>query len=496
VKLLRLLLIFWLCASGGVAVADGASGLGDHLPSREWGNVALFLPLGSLSESGIKPKAVVLLFSAEDGVQAVDREAAERLRSQGFAVALVDTQALLLWARTNTVPGGQVLEDVAANAGRSSCLEMAGVGQWLSQTMQQAMNLPDYLPAVLIGRGAGGWVVHSLLAQAPAGVFSAGLSVGFVPENPSDIDLCGISTVGPDRHISPDTALNGRWSVADEHHLSFDAARYARQAAVASQESAPETLSSKPYLALVDEFMPLALAPSVRRADKAALLSEFSLPVIEIDPQATNAETAPGSEDVLVVFFSGDGGWRDIDQQLGRELAQAGFRVLGIDALRYFWHKRTPESVATDIAGVIGQARLEHAAEGGLGKIVLIGYSFGANILPAMYNHLPETLRQQVSLVVLLSPELRTDFKIHLSGWLGAKTGGDAEAILPAALAIPQARLLCVQGVEEGKASLCSEPALARAEILHLPGGHHYDKDYPALAWRIVGAIAWRVTLP
>jgi type IV secretory pathway VirJ component len=486
--LLRLLLLFWLCASGSVVLADGEGRLGDYLPSREWGNIALFLPPDAQAESGVKPRAVVLLFSAEDGVQTPDREVAERLRSQGFAVALVDTKALLLWARVNTLPGG-----ATANMGQSSCLELAGVGQWLSQTMQQAMNFPDYLPAVLIGRGAGAWVVHSLLAQASKGVFSAGLSVGFAPENPSDIDLCGVSTVGADRHVSPDTALNGRWSVADEHRLSFDAARYARQAAVASRESPPRILGVKPYLALVDEFMPLALAPQVQRTDKAELLSEFSLPVIEIDPQVASPETASGSEDVLVVFFSGDGGWRDIDQQLGRELALAGYRVLGIDALRYFWHKRTPESVAADIAAVIGQARLEHANEGnGLHKIVLIGYSFGANILPFVYNNLPEALRQQVGLVVLLSPERRTDFKIHLSGWLGAKAGEGASPILPAAQLIPPQRLLCVQGVSEGVESLCSEPALVQAEILRLPGGHHYDKDYPALAKRIGAAIRQR----
>ncbi|HES76971.1 MAG TPA: hypothetical protein ENO09_08225 [bacterium] len=40
---------------------------------------------------------------------------------------------------------------------------------------------------------------------------------------------------------------------------------------------------------------------------------------------------------------------------------------------------------------------------------------------------------------------------------------------------MPAAQILCVQGMEEGEASLCSQPALAQAgvTVLRLPGGHH-----------------------
>jgi len=57
-----------------------------------------------------------------------------------------------------------------AQADRAACLEPAAVGEWLSQSMQQRLGLEDFRPAVLLGRGAGAWVVHSLRAQAPEGV--------------------------------------------------------------------------------------------------------------------------------------------------------------------------------------------------------------------------------------------------------------------------------------------------------------------------------------
>ena len=125
---------------------------------------------------------------------------------------------------------------------------------------------------------------------------------------------------------------------------------------------------------------------------------------------------------------------------------------------------------------------------------MLIGYSFGANILPLVYAHLPPEQRERVALTVLLSPELRTDFEIHMAGWLGAQAGDHATPIMPSVLAMPASRVLCVQGVEEGNDSLCAQPSLSQAgvEIMRLPGGHHYDQDYAALALRIIQAIRQR----
>ena len=78
-----------------------------------------------------------------------------------------------------------------------------------------------------------------------------------------------------------------------------------------------------------------------------------------------------------------------------------------------------------------------------------------------------------------------------MAGWLGAQAGEHATPILPVVLKMPAAQVVCVQGLEEGEDSLCSQPALAQAgmTVLRLPGGHHYDEDYVALAGRIVGAV-------
>ncbi len=442
------------------------------MPSREWGTLELYLPKEAAAN-----KDVVLLFSGAGGIDAQDRRVATRLLAQHNAVALVD--------------GAEVLR--TAKAEHEACLELASIGQWLSQTMQQRMGAADFRAALLIGRDEGAWVVHSLLAQAPEGVFKAGLSVDFVPGNPSARALCGVGAFGADRHLAPDTALQGAWAVAGTHALRFDAARYARQAARASGRAEPWVQSGADYAELASRFVSWAQTSPASLHGSQAQAS--ALPVIELMPQAGQLEHE--FKNIGVLFFSGDGGWRDIDQQVGRVLAENGLHVLGVDALRYFWRKRTPQAVAADVAALLEQ----QGTRQGTNKHpvtqswVLIGYSFGANILPLVYERLPPALRERVVLSVLLSPELRTDFEIHMAGWLGAQAGGHTMPILPSLLSIPAPRVLCVQGLDEGASSLCSQPALPQAgvEVLRLPGGHHYDEDYPALAMKIMDALRKRL---
>jgi len=432
------LLLIW-------AMGFSAAHAVERMPTREWGTLSIHLP-----EPG-EGQGVAILFTPAAGPAGPDLEAAETLRAKGLAVALVDTGALLSWARQG-----------------EGCLDLAGVGQWLSQTLQQRIKLPEYRPALLAGRKEGAWVVHALLAQAPEGVFAGGVSMGFMPGNPSGRALCDVGVVGSDRHIAPNTPLHGWWRVGDEEAVGFDAARYARQAALASGRPVPEPLLG-PYAAGVAK----ALEPVASSAEGLA-----DIPVVEVARHSASG--------VLVIFYSGDGGWRDIDRRLGDALGRDGYAVVGVDTLRYFWGKREP----TDVARDLDQLVRHYLETWGLNEVVLIGYSFGANILPFAYNRLPAATRQRVRMVTLLSPELTTDFEVHMAGWLGQQASGEAAMpILPEALRIEPGRLVCVYGEQEAATTLCTQPGLGTARLMRLPGGHHYDGDYEALARRLIGFI-------
>ncbi|MGC8854625.1 MAG: virulence factor family protein [Halothiobacillaceae bacterium] len=431
----------------GIALLVGMLGVGsviaaEPLPTREWGTLSISLPEPD------EAQGVAILFTPAAGPAGPDFEAVEALRAKGLAVALVDTGALLDWARQG-----------------EGCLDLAGVGQWLSQTLQQRLGLPEYRPAWLAGRAEGGWVVHALLAQAPEGVFAAGLSMDFTPGNPSGRPLCEVGHVGPDRRLAPDTPLHGTWRVGDVETVRFDAARYARQAALASDRPMPEPLRGAYATQVVELLTPQAASPEGRP----------DLPLVEVARHSVSG--------VLVIFYSGDGGWRDIDRRLGEALGRDGYAVVGIDTLRYFWGQREPKGVARDLDRLV-----RHYLEAwGLNEVVLMGYSFGANILPFAYNRLPDATQKRVRMVTLLSPELATDFEVHLAGWLGQQASGEAAMpILPEASRIDPSRLVCVYGEQEAATTLCTQPGLGAARLMRLPGGHHYDGDYEALARRLI----------
>ncbi len=68
-----------------------------------------------------------------------------------------------------------------------------------------------------------------------------------------------------------------------------------------------------------------------------------------------------------------------------------------------FWDERQPRQVAADI-----DAMLADADPTGTLPVLLIGYSFGANILPFAWPALDPAIRARTPLVALLAPERRT----------------------------------------------------------------------------------------
>ena len=172
------------------------------------------------------------------------------------------------------------------------------------------------------------------------------------------------------------------------------------------------------------------------------------MPVVEVPVKA--------AVDNVTLFYSGDGGWRDLDRTIAGEMVALNYPVVGVDVLRYFWGHKTPEQAAADLSATMAYYRKHWHVK----QFVLTGYSFGADILPVLYNRLPEEDKDSVSLLVLIALAKSADFEIHVSGWLGQSSG---ELVLaPELVKIP------------------------KAKILELPGGHHFDQDYPKLTRQIL----------
>jgi len=203
------------------------------------------------------------------------------------------------------------------------------------------------------------------------------------------------------------------------------------------------------------------------------------MPVVEV-----RADSPPQS-DTVTLFYSGDGGWRDLDRAVADQMTLDGYPVVGVDVLRYFWEHKSPEAAAADLSRLMQTYREKWGAK----RFVLAGYSFGADVLPAMYNRLPEADRQQVDALLLLALARTGSFEIRVAGWLGQ--AGEEAATGPEMAKLPAAKIFCVYGEEEIKESGCTQPGI-KGERLMLPGGHHFDEDYPKLARMLVQAIQTR----
>ncbi len=202
------------------------------------------------------------------------------------------------------------------------------------------------------------------------------------------------------------------------------------------------------------------------------------LPLIEVP--ATS-----GTSDILAVLLTGDGGWATPDRGVSRELAASGIPVVGLNSLKYFWSAKTPEQAAGDLGRIV-----KHYGEAWRKtKVVLIGYSLGADVLPFMMNRLAEDLQARVEVVVLMGPSDSAEFEFHLGDWLGRGPGKSAQPTIPEIRKIrPEAAILCVYG-EGDKDQICTQLDPRRVRSVQIPGGHKVGSGYEPVARAILDAV-------
>lgn len=170
----------------------------------------------------------------------------------------------------------------------------------------------------------------------------------------------------------------------------------------------------------------------------------------------------------LVFYMTGDGGWNKFSQLLTQGMAAKGYPVVSLNSNKFFWQKKTPEQNAAAISALVKSYQKQWKRA----KVLLIGYSFGADVLPFAYYHLPKDLTAQVQNITLLSPSANTDFEVHLMVMLGNK--GEGQSVPEAINKIIDKPITIIFG--EGE-NLYKNGELTGKNLTFqtLPGGHHYD---------------------
>jgi len=192
---------------------------------------------------------------------------------------------------------------------------------------------------------------------------------------------------------------------------------------------------------------------------------------------------AKKSGDTIAIILTGDGGWRRIDDRLTRNLNAHGVSVVGFLTPDYFHERRTPLESARALERTIRSYQLLWHRP----RVILIGYSRGADVLPFMANRLSPQVRTQIDLIALLGLESTIDFRYHPS-WIPFYHPKEQQfPVLPEVQKLRGQKILCVYGEKE-KDTLCKtlDPTLAMS--VKTKGAHHFAGNYKAVAEAIVDA--------
>ena len=179
----------------------------------------------------------------------------------------------------------------------------------------------------------------------------------------------------------------------------------------------------------------------------------------------------------LVVLLTGDGAWAGADEKVSDGLRARGAAVVGLNMRAYLGDRKTPEQASADV-GCIAEhyGRLWRRS-----RLMLLGYSRGADIAPFVAARWPESLRARLNMVALVSLNMTANFKFHFIDLVKETKRDDDMLVAPELRRLAGLRVVCVYGLEEQDSGcLGLDPKLVQA--IGRPGGHRLTEGFEGVA--------------
>lgn len=423
------------------------------------------------------PARVVLFVSGDGGWNLGVVDMARMIAQQNALVIGIDITHYL-----------QALESAS-----DKCSYPAADFEALSQYAQQELGFPDYRQPVLVGYSSGATLVYALLVQAPPNTFAGAISMGFCPDLPLTKPFCK----GHGLEYGP--GPNGKG-------YSFLPAKTLEDPWIAFQGLIDQVCSP----AFVDSFVNQVTgakvvklphvghgfsvqknwAPQFREAVATVFEEDTSIALTAAGPDSlkdlplVEVHTKGPEKDYFALILSGDGGWASIDRQIGEYFSTQGIRVVGLNSLKYFWSRKTPDQSGTDLGRIMKHYMQSWKKSG----VLVVGYSRGADVAPFMVNRLPQPLQSRIRLLALLGLERQIDFKFHVLDLISSSSHPEELEVKPEMDQLTGIKTLCFYGSDETE-SLCPLLDRTKVAVIQLQGGHHFSGDYKSIAQQILKQV-------
>ena len=374
---------------------------------------------------------------------------------------------------------------------KAECLYPATDFEEMSQFVQKEMGYKTYFIPILLGYSSGATLVYGLLAQAPQNTFRGAIAFGFCPDLDINKALCKGSgkfecikrndskgyDIGPVSNLTaPFISMQGTTDQICDYASTVAFLKKVPHAEVVSLPKVGHGYTVEKNW--VPQFKQ-AYARLLSITQETPAPNEASMK-IDLPIKITEASGSVQTND-MVLMISGDGGWTGFDQQIASEFALHGIPVVGLNSLKYFWNKKTPAQTAQDALTLIEKYSSLWKKE----NIVLIGYSFGADVMPFIYNRLPESIKKRVHNIGLLSPSKDTDFEVHVSDLLNFGSS-DRELKVPAEIEkMTDVKITCFFGKDEDDVPLNELPKIT-CKVVLLDGGHHYENSFDVIYKNVI----------
>lgn len=220
--------------------------------------------------------------------------------------------------------------------------------------------------------------------------------------------------------------------------------------------------------------------PAALRAQACDAARIAGLPIIE---RPAIADTNP----TLVVLLTGDGGWASADEKVATGLRARGAAVVGLNMRSYLGEKKTPDQAASDV-GCVAEW---YGSRWHRDRLMLLGYSRGADIAPFVAARWPRALRDRLNMVALVSFSPRASFKFHLIDLVRDVERDDDLMALPEVERLRGLRIVCIYGSDDA-VSACRGADPTLMQVIERPGGHRLTGGFDAVAEYLAAGLTPR----